>query len=124
VIFVESQTKCSNIAQSSATIIGLPDSANLLAIASPMVTVGFMCAPPIGPATVTATKTANAHPAVIIHPELLPLVFFRTTFATTRYLVNKEHCAIISATNGVIFLFRDKLFFNQFPARPTVCSSF
>jgi folate-dependent phosphoribosylglycinamide formyltransferase PurN len=39
-----------------------------------MVTAGFMCS--IGPATVTATKTANAHPAVItIHPELLPLVF-------------------------------------------------
>jgi hypothetical protein len=38
-----------------------------------MVTAGFMCAP-IGPATVTATKTANAHPAVI-HPELLPFFF-------------------------------------------------
>jgi hypothetical protein len=48
--------------------------------------MGFKCAPLTGPHDY-ANKTANAHPVVIIHPELFPLVPVRTTFATTRFLI-------------------------------------
>ena len=73
-------------------------------MANPNVTIGFKCAPLIGPATTTPTKTANAHAVVItIHPELFPLVSLSTTFATTPL----PHSIVslvpmISAINGVM----------------------
>jgi hypothetical protein len=56
-------------------------------------------------------ETANAHPAVItIHPELLPFVFFRTTFATTRYLVKQGALYLLFLLQMVsYFCFRDKI---------------
>jgi hypothetical protein len=71
-----------------------------------MVTAG-VCGPPIGPATVMPAK--NAHPAVItIHP--LPFTFFRTTFATTRYLVKQGALNSLFLLQMVsYFCFRDKI---------------
>jgi hypothetical protein len=84
-----------------------------------------LCAPLIGPATVTATKTANAHPAVItIHPELLPFVFFQNDVCDYP-LPSKKGVPIISATNGVIFCFRDKIILQpSFQRAQRLCSSF
>jgi hypothetical protein len=57
--------------------------ANFPATANEIVTAGFKCAP-LGCATTTPQKTANAHAAVItIQPEFWPFVLFNTTFATT-----------------------------------------
>jgi hypothetical protein len=71
-----------------------------------------MCAPLIGPATVTATKTANAHPAVItIHPELLPFVFLERRLRL-RYLVKGALAYYFCYKWCHIFVFEIKLFFN------------
>src|SRR3569833_361622 len=88
----------------AAIKLGTLAQANFPAMASPMVTAGFKCAPLYGPATTTPTNTASPQPVVKTNqPALLPLVSFNKTLATTPLPSSMSNMVpISSAINGDI----------------------